>query len=252
MLGDSMRRRRRSDRDRREPAAARRRRVLWGGITDDRGRQVWRWIGITAGVAVAAFGVGYVAAVFFVFPLPDEGEAGVPVPAVVGEPVDDAERALRAVGLAAARTLALPGSERAIGIVAAQSPLPGQQLPRGATVELAVSAAAVSVRVPDVTGFGVERATDVLARLGFGVARAGRVSNEPTGRVLDVRPAPGTQTTLPASVRLTVSSGPPEPLVPDSFEALFDTMALPDRTVPIAPRTDTANRPGDRPERPRP
>lgn len=246
MLGDSMRRRRRPDRGRdesdRDPQLA----VVWGAVAE-RGRRVGRWLGIAAAVATTAFGVGYGVAVLVVFPLPDEGAAGVPVPSVVGEVVEDAEEELRAAGLVAARTLSLSGSDRAIGVVVAQSPLPGQQLPRGATVELAVSARSVNVRVPDVVGFGVDRAMDLLARLGFGVARAERVSNEPAGRVLDVRPAPGTQTTLPANVRLTVSTGPPEPVVPDSLETMFDTARFPVRPVPMPSPADTMAGPGRRP-----
>lgn len=237
MLGDSLRRRRKPDKRKRTPPEEKGS-VLWGGIAAA-GEGPWRWIGIAAAILIAAFGVGYGAAVFVVFPLPDEGAAGVPVPSVVGRTYTDAERDLRTAGLAVVRTAALPVSDEGPGIVVAQNPLPGQQLPRGATVELGVSAEDVRVRIPDVTGFDVDRAAELLVRLGFGIARTERVSGEPAGRVLEVDPAPGTDATLPTTVRLSTSTGPPEPLVPDSFEAVFDTMTFPLMPAPVPEAADT-------------
>jgi beta-lactam-binding protein with PASTA domain len=194
MLGDSMRRRSRSRRTS-DPAT--------------RGR--WRPLLIAAPIAlIVFFALGYLMAVYVLFPpLPEAAATANVVPQLVGRSGAEAQRELVTAGLGALEATELPHPSAPAGRVIAQSPLAGQQLRPGASVSVALSAGRPQVLVPDVHGYGVERAAGMLQRAGFEVLQAGEQSPLPAGRVLGSDPGPGQVLTLPASVTLRVSSGPP-------------------------------------------
>jgi beta-lactam-binding protein with PASTA domain len=111
----------------------------------------------------------------------------------------------------------MPHGTVAPGIVIAQSPLAGQQLQRGAQVNLGLSSGLPAATVPYVVGMTARRASTLLTRLGFSVRQTVESSDRPDGTVLRTAPEAGIRQTLPGRVLLFVSSGMPEQLLPDSL-----------------------------------
>jgi eukaryotic-like serine/threonine-protein kinase len=172
--------------------------------------------------ALLPFVVGYLLAVYVIFPPEQAGDGGVPVPALAGMTLTDARAELAVAGLGSVDVTELPHPTAPSGVVVAQSPLPGQQLRPGAGVRLAVSRGLPRVRVPDVQGFGADRAAALLRTSGFQVARETQESPVPEGRVIATEPAGGQEVALPATVMVWVSSGLPV-MVPDTLPP--DTIA---------------------------
>jgi eukaryotic-like serine/threonine-protein kinase len=173
------------------------------------------WLALL-GALTLPFIVGYVVAVRVIFPPPAVVAEGIPVPNLIGESSEAAQRDVTSAGLGALNLMRLPSPTEAEGVVIAQSPLAGQQLRSGARVRVAVSSGKPRVFVPDVIGFPVERAASLLTRLGFQVKRIDTESDEPRGQVLAIDPESGTRLELPSGVTITVSSGPPELPPPDT------------------------------------
>ncbi|HSJ14557.1 MAG TPA: PASTA domain-containing protein [Longimicrobiales bacterium] len=194
MLGESVRRRQ----PQRRPRA--------------RGARSWRlWLPAVLAALVVPFVIGYAMAVFVLFPEPKVAGGGIAVPVLVGRTADEAERALSSAGLGRAEVLELPHPNAPVGQVLAQSPLPGQQLPAGADVRISVSGGRPRVRVPDVAGFSAQRAEQLLRSFGFDVVAREQESDVPAGRVIGTDVPTGTESVLPATVTLFVSTGPPPP-----------------------------------------
>lgn len=209
-VGDSIRRRQRRPRPPRPDGRARRRwpRLLLMGLA----------------TAAVAFGLGYAVAVLFLFPAPAAAAPGIVVPSLVGQDTLGAARQLAARGLSLGTVTALPDPAVAPGGIVAQDALAGQQLRRGAEVNVAVSTGPARATLPDVTGFPVARAAALLAALGFQASQQAAPSPAAAGNVIAVSPAPGGVYELPAAVLLTVSSGPP----PQDSAAVADTAAARD------------------------
>lgn len=222
MLGDSVRRRqpkRRSPREPGEPRAP--------------GERDWKRILIALAAAlIVPFAIGYFVAVYVLFPPTQVSGSGTPVPDLKGSTTSEAQRELVAAGLGDLEITELPHPDADPGTVIAQSPLPGQQLRPGADVRIALSSGPARVMVPDVLGFGADRAESMLTRAGFTVTRAEQESPAPEGRVIRTDPQPGEPLLLPASVTLIVSTGPAAVTDPGAFPdsaAGTDTTAVPAR-----------------------
>jgi serine/threonine-protein kinase len=172
-------------------------------------RQLRTRLPAIAAALALPFAIGYLVAIFVVFPAPDVAAQGIPVPALVGLAVADAERQLAAASLGPLEVTPLPHPTVPEGTVTAQSPLPGQQLRAGSPVRAAVSSGVPRVMIPDLIGFPVERAASLLTRLGFQVQRVDRPSDTEAGRVLRLDPPPGTERALPSHVTVYVSAGRP-------------------------------------------
>lgn len=202
MLGESMRKR--------QPAKRRKRAGARG--------PKWWVVAVSAALAIP-FAFGYVVAAFFIFPKPEVAEGGIPVPALVGRSVLEAERALAQAGLGSLEITRLPHPSAAEGEIVAQSPLAGQQLKSGANVRASVSSGPPLVNVPDVLGQSAERAEEALRRFGFEVARTEGESPVPAGRVYAVEPPIGTRVRVPSTVTVRISLGPPavDPLLLDTL-----------------------------------
>lgn len=185
-----------------------------------------RAIGIVAGL----FTVGYLLAVYVLFPPLPVPEDGTVVPDLVGRSVDDARRELATLGLTVTDSIQFPHPTVASGLILAQDPLPGQQMrPRG-TVRVGVSTGLPSVMVPDVVGLSTERATNLLNRLGFEVNQSYEENERAPGIVIRTSPSAGESESLPARVLLVISSGPP--LAPDTLAPVLP----PDTGTVIPPR----------------
>jgi eukaryotic-like serine/threonine-protein kinase len=210
MLGDSVRRRQPGKR----PAA--------------NGRRFrWKTVLIALPIAlVVPFLIGYLIATRVMFPPPQDTGTGIAVPDLIGRSAAEAQQALVAAGLGELQPMDLPHPSAPAGQVVAQSPLPGQQLRTGAAVQVALSGGRPRALVPDILGFSAERAEVTLRRSGFAIERIPEESPAAPGRVVRTDPAPGEERTLPATVTVFVSTGPPaeEP----------DTLAPPDVPPPDA------------------
>lgn len=212
MLGDSVRRRQPK---RRSPGGSQPRRSSGGSGPGRWKHLLWA---IPAALVVP-FAIGYVVAVYVIFPPEEASGAGVIVPDMVGRSLVDAQAEMAIAGLGSIEVTELPHPSAAAGVVIAQSPLAGQQLRPGAGARVAVSRGRPRVLVPDVQGFAADRAQEMLRRAGFDVAVASEENVVPEGRVLRTDPVAGQERTLPAAVTLVISAGPPpvpEP-VPDTL-----------------------------------
>src|SRR5688500_13085932 len=206
MLGDSLRRRRGAP------------------TTTTKTHGPWRKLLIGVPLAlIVPLAVGYLFAIFLIFPAREVAAAGIAVPDLTGRSEADAQRELRAVGLALLEVTEQPHPEVSAGRVIAQTPLAGQQLRSGAGVRVAISGGRPRALVPDVVGFMAERAQTMLTRSGFTFSIVNEESGLAAGRVVRTDPRPGEQRELPATVTLVVSSGPPAAL-PDT--AVIDTLRV--------------------------
>jgi eukaryotic-like serine/threonine-protein kinase len=190
-------------------------------------RPAWlRWLPIAVAAVALPFIAGYLIAVYVIFPPRAAAVAGIPVPELSGMLAADAERTLTEAGLGPLEVVELPHPERRPGTIVAQTPLPGQQLPAGSTVQVAISSGRPRGVVPDVMGFPAERAETLLMRLGFRVERQFEEADVAEGRVLRVEPRPGSERDLPAAVVIVVSLGPPPPEL-EPWDEPTDTIARP-------------------------
>lgn len=167
-------------------------------------------------VAVAGFMIFYLVAAFIVFPsggvIPADGN----VPAVTGLSIEAARTELRRAGFQPeeGETRFHPSAPK--GTVLEQSPPGGANELMGTKVTLAVSGGQATQPVPNVVGMPREAAERALEAAGFDVgAVEDQVGDEPAGRVVGSRPAPGTSATVPSTVVLVVSSGPTMTVMPD-------------------------------------
>ncbi len=180
---------------------------------------------IGLGVLVGTFGIGYLAATRILFPPLPEPENGIAVPDLTGVVISEANSRLEPLDLRLGEEIRIAHPDQPPGIIVAQSPLPGQQLRNGGAVMLAVSGGLPRVRVPNVVGFDVERATTVLSQLGFTADQRSELNERPIGTVLRIQPAAGEPQPVPSSVLLIVSAGPPATPPADST-APGDTLNL--------------------------
>lgn len=158
--------------------------------------------------------VGYLTAVFFVFPAKSSSVDLLRVPGVVGL---DTARARELIG-AADLTYEEEGglNHRATaGTVIAQEPLAGQMAEPGSSVRVVVSAGKTLSPVPDVVGLKYSQAELALARAGYASESDWVDDDADVGQVVDTRPAPGTPLGLADTVRLFVSAGARRVRVPN-------------------------------------
>jgi len=90
------------------------------------------------------------------------GTKPVSVPDVTGEPYANAESALRGQGFVVTR-VDVQSDQAAQGVVVAEDPPPGQQVPKGSKITLSVSKGPSATQVPDVTHQNQAAAEALLA-----------------------------------------------------------------------------------------
>ncbi len=140
--------------------------------------------------------------------VPSLGPPPVPVPTVVGNDLEEAERLLTRGGLLVGTIKRRFDDRIPAGNVISQSPA-GGELPKGSTVDLVVSRGHAPERIPSVVGKKFEKAELALGSLGFQVNVEEDFSSEVAeGRVLAVDPAEGTTQDYGSVVTVTVSLGP--------------------------------------------
>jgi serine/threonine-protein kinase len=164
--------------------------------------------------------------------VPSRGPPPVPVPNVVGEPLDAAVAAIRSAGLE-------PEVRRSYhdtvpeGDVISQSPERGKA-PEGSALTITVSRGHAPVVVPKVVGSTQDDAERVLEDAGFRViVRTAYSDDVDRGDVIRVEPGQGARIAYGSAVTLTVSQGPerfPAPdlrgLTPQEAEARGESLGL--------------------------
>jgi len=210
-VGDSIRRRSGSSR---RPADGPRPPVRWWKLA------IWSGLGL-----LAAFALGYAIAVFLLFPAPEASVPGIVVPRLVGQDTLYARQQLESRRLRLGTVTQLPDPAAAVGMVVAQDALAGQQLRRGALVNVAVSAGAERAVLPNVVGYAASRGAALLSALGFQVSQRNVPDLTPAGHIIGLTPAPGVAYDLPATVVLSVSTGPPPPDTTRADSLTADTAA---------------------------
>jgi beta-lactam-binding protein with PASTA domain len=143
---------------------------------------------------------------------------GVAVPDVVGMTEADANAAITGVGLVAAKTEASDDTVPA-GSVVSQDPASGTEVADGSTVNIVVSTgpdAPTTVPVPDVTGKSAADAQAELEAAGFTVVTEEQSSMDvEAGLVIETNPSAGTEVAAGTEVKMVVSSGAGDVVVPD-------------------------------------
>lgn len=220
MLGDTLRRRNVAPpsgapaappRARRRPAAG------WA-----------RWLLAAVIILLGSFGTGYLLATQVLFPAPETAGTGVAVPDLYGADREGAEGTLVAAGLGIGRVLALPSLDVPAGQVIAQSPVAGQQLRPGATLDLTLSAGPPELRIPPLEGLGENAARALLEEAGFAVDVKQIPSPAAAGTVARTDPASGTASRPPETVTIFVSLGPPN--IDPSLDPAAAPSAVPEGT----------------------
>lgn len=164
-------------------------------------------------LAAAALGGYLVTCVAYPAPLITRDH---PTARVLGLPLDQAEKALAEAGMKAK----LDGEEAdpvvPAGHVTWQDPPPGTVLPRGFVVHLTTSSGPAPVSVPDVTGYEVDQARQILEAAGLRTGEVDAVPNAAAaGVIVATRPPTGTTRTSGSKVGLVISKGPADIRVPD-------------------------------------
>lgn len=191
-------------------AAPPRPRTPVGSASRGRGRV----FGQAALLIVGCFVLGYIATTLIFFPGFGRGLI-VTVPDLRGRTFESAKRAGEKVGLEIERGSTLPNPRIPAGSVLTQSPLPGQEVTRGSSVRLMVSAGPDRRPVPRLVGLTGDQARVLLERTGFQVRVVTAPNSSPAGRILSVSPQPGQLVPIPGVVQLTLSAGPPRVAVPN-------------------------------------
>lgn len=177
------------------------------------------------GLGLGAFVVGYALTTLLVFPGFGR-QAIVTVPDLRGRSFAAARRVADDAGVDVSRGPWLYHPTVDSGAVLAQSPLPGQEVTRGAMVRLTLSAGRERRPVPEVADLTAAQAQALLQRTGFAVRVRRVLSERAEGRVLGVKPAAGTLLPVLSAVELTLSAGPPQVVVP--IVAVPDLTNLPE------------------------
>lgn len=165
--------------------------------------------------AGAGLGTGYFVSTALVFPSPEPPPGLQGVPDLRGVSIRQALTVLADSGLVRGRVDSVRHPVAPAGSVIGQSPLPGRTALPGAEVRVTMSLGPEIRRVPDVTRLRGVRAAAALHAGGFLVRVDTVESDMPAGRVVAMDPAPGTEISMPGSVRLAVSLGPPTFSMPE-------------------------------------
>jgi len=148
------------------------------------------------------------------------GPATVQVPNLRGLSLDQAETLLESNGLCRGRLSRFHGRPVAVGMVAAQAPLAGRKVTRGACVDLLVSLGARrrAVIMPDLRGLRLQEAVALLESddLATGRIRYDYDRFKPPEGVIGQQPPAGHRAVLNTTVDLRISRRAPGARPPDA------------------------------------
>ncbi|MGH9211799.1 MAG: Stk1 family PASTA domain-containing Ser/Thr kinase [Acidimicrobiales bacterium] len=144
------------------------------------------------------------------------GVAQVPVPDVVNQPREEAERLLREAGFTLIQVNEEPSDTVEEGSVTRQDPAAAQPLATDQQVTIWIAAGAETVQVPDVVGRPQGEAEQTLRDNNLTpVVQQAPSNDRPAGEVISQDPQPGAEVPEGGNVTITVSSGPSQGQVPD-------------------------------------
>ncbi len=138
-----------------------------------------------------------------------KGPGTVTVPQVRGFTLVRAQAAIRKAGLKVGKVQSINDSQYPAGEVSSTSPIAGQPLPPGSTVNLFVSAGPSNKTVPNVTGQMEPSARAALTSAGFSVQVLTTNSKQTPGTVISQSPAAGSQVAPGSLVTITVAKSAP-------------------------------------------
>jgi beta-lactam-binding protein with PASTA domain len=168
-------------------------------------RRLLKWVLITG---FTCFVLGYVVMTLLFFPGFGRSPI-VTVPDLTNSTAGQAERALDRAGLDMQRGGTMPNSRVRQGRVLMQSPLPGEEVARGATVRIVLSAGPELRQVPSIRDLPRREAISLLQRFGYRVALRNVHDRREEGTILGLSPATGQRAAVGSVVTMSISAGPP-------------------------------------------
>lgn len=172
-------------------------------------RLIWQ-----AGIVVAAFVLGYLLTVFWLFPAPLFRSEHA-VPRVLDMGATQAREKLEAQGLRFRVEDQQSDPTVPRGSVIWQDPPPGMIIEPNTQVSLTLSEGPPDVSVPDITGFPRALGEKVLRAAGLALGKPDTLpSQQEPGTVVQTRPGPGVGRPAGTPIDLVISSGPAELSVP--------------------------------------
>jgi eukaryotic-like serine/threonine-protein kinase len=144
-----------------------------------------------------------------------KGPELIAVPSVVGDPLDQATKAIKDAGLAVGAVRHAYSETVAKGSVISANPQPGKPLRPNTPVSLTVSKGPAPIPVPSVVGKSEADARSILTSAGFKVTTSQDYSDTvPAGSVISQNPSSGTAP-VKSTVALVISKGPKLYAVPN-------------------------------------
>jgi serine/threonine-protein kinase len=141
------------------------------------------------------------------------GKPKVAIPALKGQSWEDAQKALKDLGLKPVEKI-VPGGDTK-DIVTATGPPAGQEVTVGSKVTVNVTAGPVFKDVPSVVGEPLSQAIDDLHAAGFNVNPSYVDNTAPANQVVGQDPPGGKKEPQGTYIKVSVSNGPPQTTVPD-------------------------------------
>ncbi len=147
------------------------------------------------------------------------GSRQMPVPPVIGQPLEDARRMIEAVGLQVGVVETRPDADFEVGVVIDQSPAAGVEVGEGTAVALVVSSGPQTVIVPDLRGLSERDALTQLTDLDLKFTINEQYSPEPPddvleGMVIRTDPVGGEEALSGDTILVVISLGPAPVEVP--------------------------------------
>ena len=171
---------------------------------------------IPAGLVIATDPGDSVRAGGYVGLIVSKGPERYEVPVVRGEQPPAAEAAITAANLQVGARTTVFDTNVPQGAVVGTKPKAGTPLKRDTPIDLLVSKGPAPVTIPDVVGTRANAATKTLSDADLQITTNERFSNKVAdGRVINVKPRPGTVVPAGTTVELIVSKGPPPVTVPN-------------------------------------
>jgi serine/threonine-protein kinase len=165
--------------------------------------------------AAAGFALAYLIVALFIFPK-QLVSSDTTVPSVIGMTYDEANRRLDREGFRVSTREQRYHPSAPQSTVLDQSPPAGSREPRGATIGLDLSRGPRFGEVPQVIGMAQAEAERLIEEAGLDRGIVTEAASEaPRGQVLASAPSAGARVAIPATVSLTVSTGPGAVEVPD-------------------------------------
>ncbi|WP_319458730.1 Stk1 family PASTA domain-containing Ser/Thr kinase [Micromonospora sp. RTP1Z1] len=142
------------------------------------------------------------------------GAERLPVPDVVGKDFELAQAELTDAKLVVAKGTARYDDNLPSGVVVATEPKGGTVVKPGSKVTVVLSKGKAPISVPNLVGKNINEARAALAQLGLTPVETYKDSDKPKDEVLGQSPADGTGVEKGAQVKLDISKGPAQVVVP--------------------------------------